>query len=113
VRTVGKFEAKIRLNGGVAAKVLFWVLPEGAADVEAEKKRVEAAQAEAKKRAAELEAKKKAAEAAARAERPVPVQAAAEGEGAEGASEAAAEGDEPKENKPKKKSKKPAADTED
>lgn len=105
VRTVGKFEAKIRLNGGVSANILFWVIPEGATDVEAEKKRVESAQAEFKKRMAEIEAKKKAAEAAARTERPTPVQAAP----AEGEVEASAEDEEAAEAKPKKKAKKPAA----
>jgi large subunit ribosomal protein L9 len=109
VRTVGKFEAKIRLNGGISAKLLFWVLPEGAADVEAEKQRVEAAQADSKKRAADAEAKRKAAEAALRAEKPTPVAAApAEGEG-----EAQAEEASPEEAKPKKKGKKPAEASED
>ena len=37
VRTVGKFEAKVRLDGGVIAVLPFWVIPEGAADVEVEK----------------------------------------------------------------------------
>lgn len=101
IRTVGKFEAKVRLNGGVSAQLLFWVVPEGATDIEAEKKRVENAQAESKKRAAELEAKKKAAEAAARAEKPTPVVEAAPEEGAEV---------EASDEKPKKKGKKPAED---
>lgn len=44
VRTVGRFTARIRLDGGVIAELPFWVIPEGAEDTEAEKKRVEAAQ---------------------------------------------------------------------
>lgn len=44
VRTVGRFTAKIRLDGGIVAELPFWVIPEGATDPEAEKKRVEAAQ---------------------------------------------------------------------
>ncbi len=43
VRTVGKFSAKVRLDGGLSAELPFWVLPEGTVDVESEKKRVEAA----------------------------------------------------------------------
>lgn len=105
IRTVGKFDAKVRLNGGISAQIGFWVIPESAADIEAEKKRVELAQAEAKKRAADLEAKKRAAEAALRAERPTPVAAAAEA-APEGEGEEAAAADE----KPKKKGKKPADD---
>lgn len=44
VRSVGKFTAAVRLDGGVIATLPFWVVPEGAADIEAEKTRVEAAQ---------------------------------------------------------------------
>src|SRR5688500_12400151 len=33
VRTVGKFNAKIRLDGGVSATLPIWVLPEGTTDV--------------------------------------------------------------------------------
>lgn len=52
VRTVGKFTAKVRLDGGIVAELPFWVVPEGVEDVEAEKKRVEEAQkAEAEERA--------------------------------------------------------------
>ena len=57
VRTVGKFAAGVRLDGGVEAELPFWVIPEGAADVEAEKARVEAAQEAAVKEAAEAEAR--------------------------------------------------------
>jgi large subunit ribosomal protein L9 len=64
IRTVGKFLAKVRLDGGVEAKLPFWVIPEGAADVESEKKRVEAAQESAKK-AIEEAAAREAAEAVA------------------------------------------------
>ncbi len=57
VRTVGKFSAAVRLDGGIIATLPFWVVPEGAADTEAEKKRVEAAQeAMEAKEAAELAA---------------------------------------------------------
>jgi len=49
IATVGKFSAKIRLDGAVIASVPFWVIAEGAADVETEKKRVESAQAAQKK----------------------------------------------------------------
>lgn len=62
IRTVGKFAAGVRLDGGIEADLPFWVIPEGAADVEAEKARVEAAQEAAVKEAAEAEAR--AAEAA-------------------------------------------------
>lgn len=67
VRTVGKFTAKIRLDGGVVAALPIWVLPEGTTDVEAEKKRVEAAQESAKKHAAEAAAAERAKAAAAAA----------------------------------------------
>lgn len=49
IHTVGKFGAKIRLDGAIVASIPFWVIPEGATDVEGEKKRVEAAQAASKK----------------------------------------------------------------
>lgn len=68
VRTVGKFLAKVRLDGGVTASLPFWVIPEGAEDVEAEKKRVEAAQEAAKKHAADTAAQERAKAAAAAAE---------------------------------------------
>ena len=53
VRSVGKFEARVRLDGGVIAVLPFWVIPEGADDVEAEKERVEAAQEAARLEAEE------------------------------------------------------------
>jgi large subunit ribosomal protein L9 len=56
VRTVGKYFARIRLDGGVETDLPFWVIPEGAADVEAEKKRVEAAQESFRKEQAEAAA---------------------------------------------------------
>jgi large subunit ribosomal protein L9 len=65
VRTVGKFVAKVRLDGGVTAALPFWVIPEGAADVEAEKKRVESVQEAAKRKEAEQAAQRAAAAAAA------------------------------------------------
>lgn len=65
VRTVGKYLATVRLDGGVLASLPFWVIPEGSGDVESEKKRVEAAQEAAKKdREAALQAEKVAAVAA-------------------------------------------------
>src|SRR5687768_13829509 len=33
VRTVGKYEASIRLDGGIIANLPFWVIPEGATDI--------------------------------------------------------------------------------
>ncbi len=62
VRTVGKFMSSVRLDGGIEAELPFWVIPQGAADVEAEKARVEAAQVATVKEAEEAEAM--AAEAA-------------------------------------------------
>lgn len=44
VRTVGRFTARVRLDGGIVAELPFWVIPEGAEDSDAERKRVEAAQ---------------------------------------------------------------------
>jgi large subunit ribosomal protein L9 len=61
VHTVGKFFAQVRLDGGVIAKLPFWVVPEGSEDVEAAKAQVEAGQAEVKRlaeEAAEAEAEK-------------------------------------------------------
>ncbi|MEM1024422.1 MAG: 50S ribosomal protein L9 [Myxococcota bacterium] len=52
VRAVGSYQAKVRLDGGIEAQLPFWVLPEGTADVEAEKKRIEEAVAEAEAAAA-------------------------------------------------------------
>lgn len=72
-RTVGKFVARIRLDGGIVAELPFWVIPEGVADEAAEKKRVEAAQAAALREevaAAEAEAEAEAAEEAPEAESP-------------------------------------------
>lgn len=66
VRSVGKFAAKVRLDGGITATVPFWVVPEGSEDIEAAKKTVEEAQAaEASERA------KAEAEAAAAAKAPI------------------------------------------
>ncbi|MFO0727385.1 MAG: 50S ribosomal protein L9 [Myxococcota bacterium] len=67
VHTVGKYSAKIRLDGGIVAQVPFWVIPEGAPDIDAEKKRVEAAQAAHKKAEEERIAAEKAKLAAAAA----------------------------------------------
>lgn len=66
VRAVGRFQVRVRLDGGIEAKLPFWVIPEGTADVEAEKARIEAAVAEeakAAKAAAEAEEAKRAEEA--------------------------------------------------
>ncbi|MCC7384786.1 MAG: 50S ribosomal protein L9 [Deltaproteobacteria bacterium] len=107
VRTVGKFLAKVRLDGGVVAQLPFWVLTEGATDVDAEKKRVEAAQEAARKHAAEIAARERAkaaesAKAAAKAEKVETPEGAAEGETA--AVEAQADKAE-KAEKPAKKAK--------
>ena len=86
VRTVGKFDAKVRLDGGIVATVPFWVVPEGTEDVEAAKVMVEEAQkAEAQ---AEDEARRQAEAAAKPA--PAEAQPAAEG-GAETAEEGTTE----------------------
>ena len=47
VGTLGRFEAAVRLDGGVIATVPFWVIPEGVEDVEQAKKDVEQAQIDA------------------------------------------------------------------
>lgn len=82
VSTVGKFAAKVRLDGGIIAELPFWVVPEGTEDVEAAKQKVEEAQA------AEAEARAKAEAEAAKAPEPAPVEEpsteTAEGEGTEG-----------------------------
>lgn len=67
IRTVGKFAARVRLDGGVEAELPFWVIPEGVADVEDEKKRVEAAQEAAIKEAEEAAAREAEAAIAASA----------------------------------------------
>jgi large subunit ribosomal protein L9 len=69
VRSVGKYEARIRLDGAIEAKLPFWVVPAGIEDVEAEKQRIEAA-LEAEREAAEQAAA--AAEAAKQAPAAVP-----------------------------------------
>ncbi|MEL6188159.1 MAG: 50S ribosomal L9 C-terminal domain-containing protein, partial [Myxococcota bacterium] len=84
VRTVGKFSANVRLDGGIVAKLPFWVIPEGSEDVEAAKRDVEerqqAAEAEAAAAAqAEIE-KQQALAAAAEAEKVAREAAAAEAE---------------------------------
>lgn len=89
IRTVGKFDASIRLNGGISAKLPFWVIPEGAPDIEAEKRRVEAAQ-EAMRKKAEEAAKLAATKAALTKKEEKPA-APAEGEAPSGDAEAPAE----------------------
>lgn len=69
VRTVGKYSATVRLDGGVLATLPFWVIPEGAGDIESEKKRVEAAQESYRKEREAALAAEKAAAAAAEKER--------------------------------------------
>ncbi|MGF1509988.1 MAG: 50S ribosomal protein L9 [Myxococcota bacterium] len=91
VRAVGKFVARIRLDGGIEAKLPFWVMPEGTEDVETEKKRIEeaiAAQEAAAKAAAEKAAEKAAeADRASRAESSKSAEAdSADGEDAESGS---------------------------
>jgi large subunit ribosomal protein L9 len=85
VSTVGKYIATVRLDGGIAASLPFWVIPEGAGDVESEKKRVEAAQeAYRKEREAALAAEKAAAAAAEKERlRQLEAKKAAEGAAAE------------------------------
>ncbi len=87
VRTIGKYTAKVRLDGAIVAALPFWVVPEGTEDVDAAKQRIEEAQA------AEAEAKRlreaQAAEAAAPPEA-TPAAEETEGESA-GDAEAATE----------------------
>lgn len=70
VRSLGKFKASVRLDGGIVATLPFWVIPEGSSDVEAAKQDVEARQAKAQAEAeaiAKAEMEKQAALAAAAA----------------------------------------------
>jgi large subunit ribosomal protein L9 len=80
VRTVGKYQATVRLDGGIGVDLPFWVIPEGVADVEAEKKRVEAAQEAIRRERAEAEAAEAIAEAAALKEHNAAMAARAEAE---------------------------------
>ena len=48
VRTVGKFTAKVRLDGGIIAALPIWVVPEGSEDIELAKMEVEERQEAAK-----------------------------------------------------------------
>ncbi|MCB9654846.1 MAG: 50S ribosomal protein L9 [Deltaproteobacteria bacterium] len=111
VRTVGKFTAQVRLEGGVLAKLPFWVITEGATDIEAEKRRVEAAQEAARKqRASEIEAEAKAKaqarhEAAAKAEADAAAAAAGEASSADTSSDDEDDGS-AKKSKGKKSAKK-------
>lgn len=68
VRTIGKFEAAVRLDGGVIAKLPFWVVPQGTEDPEAAKQQVEQAQVDAKREAEEAIAEEAAKLAKARAD---------------------------------------------
>lgn len=104
VRTVGKYVATIRLDGGITATLPFWVIPEGAADAESEKRRVEAAQEAARKEREAQLAAERAALAAAEKERLRKLeQAKAEAEAAGG--EAPSEASPSDEGDPKGKSK--------
>lgn len=91
VRNAGKYEARIRLDGGIVARLTFWVMADTVEDVEAEKKRIEevlqakVAEEKAAREAAEAEAE---AEAAAKARAEESQRAAAESD-AEPAEEAA------------------------
>lgn len=78
IRTVGRYAARVRLDGGVETDLSFWVIPEGAADVDAEKKRVEAAQESFKKEQAEAAAAAAAAAAALAAQAEIEAKARAE-----------------------------------
>lgn len=103
IHTVGKFSAKIRLDGAVVAQVPFWVIAETAPDVEAEKKRVEAAQAAARKAEEDRIAAEKAKMLAAsqiKIEKQAPAEGEAEAEQAEVA--AAADAADKKAKKSKK-----------
>jgi large subunit ribosomal protein L9 len=84
VRTVGKYVATIRLDGGVSATLPFWVIPDGAGDIESEKKRVEAAQETYRKEREAALAAEKAAAAAAEKERLRQLEAKKAAEGGEG-----------------------------
>ncbi|MBI2377047.1 MAG: 50S ribosomal protein L9 [Deltaproteobacteria bacterium] len=68
IRTVGKFEANVRLDGGITCKLPFWVIAEGSTDIDGEKKRVEGNQAQVRKAEADALAAARAEEAAAKAE---------------------------------------------
>jgi large subunit ribosomal protein L9 len=88
VRTVGKYVASIRLDGGITATLPFWVIPEGATgDIETEKKRVEAAQEAARKEREAALAAERAAAAAAEKERLRQLEAKKAAEAAEKARE--------------------------
>lgn len=103
IHTVGKFSAKVRLDGAVVAQVPFWVIAETAPDVEAEKKRVEAAQAAARKAEEDRIAAEKAKMLAAsqiKIEKQAPAEGEAEAEQAEVA--AAADAADKKSKKSKK-----------
>ncbi len=91
VRTVGKFAASIRLDGGIVAKLPFWVVPQGSTDLEGDKQRVEQAQIDAKREAEEARAAEAAKLAAARAAADAEANAAAEGEGEDSDSDSDAE----------------------
>ena len=87
VGTVGKFMSSVRLDGGIVAKLPFWVIPEGSEDVEAAKRDVEGRQVAAKEEAeaairAEIE-REQAMAAAAEAERQAREAAEAEAANAE------------------------------
>ncbi|MBX2813948.1 MAG: 50S ribosomal protein L9 [Myxococcales bacterium] len=68
IRTVGKFSAKVRLDGAITATLPVWVVPEGVDDIEAAKRDVEAKQQAARderEAAARAELERQAAMAAA------------------------------------------------
>jgi hypothetical protein len=92
-RTLGKFQASVRLDGGILAELPFYVIPEGVEDVEAAKREVEAMQAAAKAEAeaaakAEVE-RQQALAAAAEAEKQAREAAEAEAAAARDATESA------------------------
>lgn len=84
VRTVGKFMAAIRLDGGIIANLPFWVIPEGSTDVESEKRRVEDAQVRAREEEKKAILEEQAKQAALVAEAEAAAKARAEAAAAEG-----------------------------
>lgn len=72
IRTLGKFAASVRLDGGIIATLPIWVIPQGAHDVEAAKREVEEMQNQARE--------EQEAEARAELEKQAALAAAAEAE---------------------------------
>jgi large subunit ribosomal protein L9 len=83
IRTVGKYMAAVRLDGGITANLPFWVIPEGATDVESEKRRVEEAQVKAREEEKKAILEEQAKQAALVAEAEAAAKARAEAAAAE------------------------------